>query len=555
MKLVHVSVQVQYTDPVEAILAGQGLRVWARYGRIAGRDCDGRHEGSQAFPGNLTVIQAQVPDARVDAVLDALQEFRRAKRAHRHLEALVLPIERKIGAIREVGDRLEDDREEPVSGAASGSSSGAGPDPETGPGAAGRALALGLALLLPLLAGCSARPWDDLALGGPPGPRPIELPEPPEPSELGAAPTLDQAPDRSPAPATEEVAGGTEEAVEGERRVRLSRDAALVTAILNNPGLEVTRFGPRIAGMAVPEALAAFDPRLTGTASYEDATRQLTAVQSFTFRDGEGGGGDGDGQPQPAVPFFLDRQSLNVTGTLSTLFPTGTGLAFEGVVDRTDTNFTPREYEGSWTVEVRQPLREGRGKAVNLIALRQAKNRAVQSEWQVRRAVLDLVAGVERAYWDLVLAQEVVGIREFGVRLAGEQLALNEDLVDTGRAVRSAALSARAERASRRADLADAEGRVRSLTVGLLRLLNPGSTGRIDGRTVLDAVDAPRVERLPVDVEASVREALERRPEVFRDRIETLNRRLDVVAAEDALKPEIDLVAAYGRSSLGLELG
>lgn len=98
MKLVHVSVQVQYTDLVEAILTGEGLRLWSRYGRIAGRDRDGRHEGSQAFPGSLTVIQAQVPDERVEAVLDALQEFRREKSSHRHLEALVLPVERRIGA-------------------------------------------------------------------------------------------------------------------------------------------------------------------------------------------------------------------------------------------------------------------------------------------------------------------------------------------------------------------------------------------------------------------------------------------------------------------------
>lgn len=555
MKLVHVSFQVQYTDLVEEVLARQGLRAWARYGRVAGRDCDGRHEGSQAFPGNLTVIQAQVPDARVDAVLDALEEFRGAKRSHRHLEALVLPVERKIGAIRESGDALE-----------------CGDDEEEGGGAPARgaqgAVALVLALLLPVLAGCSARPWTELTQGGPPEPRPLELPEPPElrpaeaPVEAGAEGGVETEGE------TGDAAGGEAESESGAAEVptareagppaagpaetlALSRDAALVTALLNNPGLEVARFGPRIAGMAVPEALAAFDPRLSGSLFYEDDTRQLTAVQSFTFRDD----GDGGQTPQPARPFFLDRQTLNVATSLSTLFPGGTGLVFDGVVDRSDTNFTPREYEGSWNVQVTQPLMEGRGREVNLIALRQAENRAVQSAWQVRRSVLDLVAGVERAYWDLVLAQEVVGIREFGVRLAEEQLELNQDLVDTGRAVRSAVLSARAERASRRADLEDARGRVRSLSVGLLRLLNPSARGRIDGNTAVEAVEAPRVERVEVDVEASVREALERRPEVFRDRIETLNRRLDVVAAEDALQPELDLVAGYGRTSLGLELG
>lgn len=549
MKLVHVSFQVQYTDLVEEILARQGLRAWARFGRVAGRDCDGRHEGSQAFPGNLTVIQAQVPDARVDTVLEALEEFRGTKRSHRHLEALVLPVERKIGAVRETGDALECGDQE------------TGEDGERARGSRG-ASALLLALLLPVLAGCSARPWTELTRGGPPEPRPIELPEPPElrprageaPAETGdeAGVEAGGAAEPESRPAEMPPAGETGPPAAGAvETLALSREAALVTALLNNPGLEVARFGPRIAGMAVPEALAAFDPRLSGSLFYEDDTRQLTAVQSFTFREGE----DGGGGRQPARPFFLDRQTLNVSGRLSTLFPGGTGLSFDGVVDRSDTNFTPREYEGSWNVQVSQPLLEGRGREVNLIALRQAENRAVQSAWQVRRSVLDLVAQVERAYWDLVLAQEVVGIREFGVRLAEEQLDLNQDLVDTGRAVRSAVLSARAERASRRADLEDARGRVRSLGLRLLRLLDPSASGRIDGNTAVEAVDAPRAERVEVDVEQSVREALARRPAVFRDRIETLNRRLDVVAAEDALQPELDLVAGYGRTSLGLELG
>lgn len=98
IKLLHVTFQVQYTDHVEAILADCGLDRWARHHRVYGRDADGRHEGSQAFPGHVTAIQAQVPEERVECVLDALEEFRRAKRVHRHLEALVLPVERRIGA-------------------------------------------------------------------------------------------------------------------------------------------------------------------------------------------------------------------------------------------------------------------------------------------------------------------------------------------------------------------------------------------------------------------------------------------------------------------------
>ena len=98
LKLLHVTFQVQYTEHVEAILERCGLDRWARFRRIAGRDVDGRHEGSQAFPGHVTAIQAQVPEEGVDGVLEALEEFRLEKRVHRHLEALVLPVERRIGA-------------------------------------------------------------------------------------------------------------------------------------------------------------------------------------------------------------------------------------------------------------------------------------------------------------------------------------------------------------------------------------------------------------------------------------------------------------------------
>lgn len=96
MKLVHVTVQFQYAEAVEAILNRCGVERWVRVPRIHGRDRDGKHDGSQAFPGNVTLVQAQVEDGDVDALLDALVTFRDDKRAHEHLDAVVLPVERRL---------------------------------------------------------------------------------------------------------------------------------------------------------------------------------------------------------------------------------------------------------------------------------------------------------------------------------------------------------------------------------------------------------------------------------------------------------------------------
>ena len=96
MKFVHITVHLEYADAIEAILDNPEIRDFARYAMREGKDRDGKHYGSQVFPGNTTIYQAQVPDEKVDAVLADLKEFRDAKQSHRHLEALVLPVERRL---------------------------------------------------------------------------------------------------------------------------------------------------------------------------------------------------------------------------------------------------------------------------------------------------------------------------------------------------------------------------------------------------------------------------------------------------------------------------
>jgi hypothetical protein len=96
MKLVQITAHFEYTDEVEAILDAQNVAHYVVYPMIEGKDSAGRHEGTQVHPGNLTVIQAQVEDESVKTVLDALRQFREARPSHKHLEALVLPIEARL---------------------------------------------------------------------------------------------------------------------------------------------------------------------------------------------------------------------------------------------------------------------------------------------------------------------------------------------------------------------------------------------------------------------------------------------------------------------------
>jgi hypothetical protein len=96
VKLVHVTFQFQYAEEIEALLATHGVVDLVRHPRIAGRDRDGRHDGSQAFPGHMAAIQALVPERRVASLLDDLRAFRDAKPAHAHLRAAVLSVDETL---------------------------------------------------------------------------------------------------------------------------------------------------------------------------------------------------------------------------------------------------------------------------------------------------------------------------------------------------------------------------------------------------------------------------------------------------------------------------
>lgn len=96
MKLVLVTFQFQYAEEIETLLAKHGIVDLVRHPRIAGRDRDGRHDGSQAFPGHMAAIQAFVEEGRTEPLLDALRAFRDAKPAHAHLRAAVLPLDETL---------------------------------------------------------------------------------------------------------------------------------------------------------------------------------------------------------------------------------------------------------------------------------------------------------------------------------------------------------------------------------------------------------------------------------------------------------------------------
>jgi len=96
MKELQISIHFEYAEHIEALLDAHDVAHYVVIPRAEGRDREGHHDGSQVFPGTLTLIVAQVEGAAIAGIMDALRDFRDAKAAHRHLEAAVIPVEQRL---------------------------------------------------------------------------------------------------------------------------------------------------------------------------------------------------------------------------------------------------------------------------------------------------------------------------------------------------------------------------------------------------------------------------------------------------------------------------
>ena len=97
MKFVHISFRFEYTDFIDAILDKHGIDDYVRYPMVEGKGADGKHFGTQVFPGSFTVVQAVVQDGKVQPLFEDLEAFRKRKSPHEHLRAMVLNIEDSLG--------------------------------------------------------------------------------------------------------------------------------------------------------------------------------------------------------------------------------------------------------------------------------------------------------------------------------------------------------------------------------------------------------------------------------------------------------------------------
>lgn len=308
-------------------------------------------------------------------------------------------------------------------------------------------------------------------------------------------------------------------------------------ALEKNHDIAIERESFRIAGASMTRADGSYDPGFRLDARYRDHTDPLNSALFGAI----------------APDLGPSYRNLTSSVSLSQLLPTGGTVALSGLLwrDTAMSQFvllTPA-YTTGFSIDLRQPLLQGLAIDPARRAIRIAALDKVRSAASLRRTVADTVASVEYSYWTLAAAWRAVDVARKSVALAEDQKSDTIARIVAGVLPESDLAQPVAEVERRKGELFAAEESARQVELLLKTLLLSDPKDPLWNET-LRPVTPPETERRTVDLVAALAEADARRPELQDAALRVARQDVEVEAAKDRMKPQLDLVASYGRKGL-----
>ena len=342
----------------------------------------------------------------------------------------------------------------------------------------------------------------------------------------GPSPAQDAAP--APTPALVQPAPDTRPVLE------LTLDEAVRRTLENNVDIAVERFNPESSGYTIDELRGNYEPVLLSTLTRNSASRPGT--NAFA------GGTSVD----------TDINTFNLGAQQDV--PTGGNLRLDFNNRRTGTNsvfesFNP-SFNSTFNLQYSQPfLRNFRTDSLRTQIKVAKKNREI-SDVQFRQTVVNTVASVKQAYYDLLYSIDNLEAQRSSLALASKLLGENQIRVRVGTMAPLDVVQAESEQASREEAVIVAVAAVAEAEDALKRaIFNTNDPATWETRIV--PVDRPTAEPFLVDTGAAIRTALEKRTDITAARKGLESAEYNVTFAKSQLLPTVDLIAAYGTTGTG----
>jgi len=315
----------------------------------------------------------------------------------------------------------------------------------------------------------------------------------------------------------------------------LTLNEAITLALENNKDIEVTRKNVKIAEYDLLAARGVYQPRFTGQ-TYYDRSRV------------------------PNVSIFSSNQSTTQGSFVGNAGVTGYVPSF-GTVLRGDFNNTrlttnnpisilSPQNNANLTFSLTQPLFRGRSFDQNRRVIEIAKRNLSLTDVQFRQRSIDIIAAVQRAYWDLTYALRNLQVQRDGVKDAKDQLAHNRRLVDEGQLAPIDIVAADTQVANFEQAVYDALNVVTQAENNLKNLIAPSRTDALWSESVTP-VDPVDIDAPSTTLTEALTAALQNRPELEINEAQKDINKIDQRLYRELKKPQVDLVASYSSAGIG----
>jgi HAE1 family hydrophobic/amphiphilic exporter-1 len=315
----------------------------------------------------------------------------------------------------------------------------------------------------------------------------------------------------------------------------LSLKEAITLALENNKDIEVSRQNVRLAEFDLTAGEGFYEPRFSGNTQYERATIPNVSIFS-TNKTTTNSSIVGNARFQGFIKKF------------------GTVYAAEFNNTRVGTNnpisILSPQYNTGLTFSVTQPLFRGRRFDNGRRVIEIAKRNLSLTDTQFRQRSIEIIAGVQRAYWDLAYTLRNLQVQRDGVRDAKDQLAHNRRLVEEGQLAPVDIIASETQIANFEQNVYIALEDVNRAENNLKNLIAENRNDAIWIASIVptDSVDldVPRT-TLPEALDL----ALQNRPEIELNKVAANINEIDRRFYREQTKPQVDLVASYTTSGIG----
>jgi outer membrane protein len=311
----------------------------------------------------------------------------------------------------------------------------------------------------------------------------------------------------------------------------LSLEECIARALNRNFDLRIQRLTSQQAVDSLEIAKADFDTaiQVTGSTSTSQQPGVVSSIDGVTSNG-------------------LRQESQDLRAGITQRISTGATVSASTSIDRSESNsrnlFLNPAYNGDFSLSVRQPLLRGAGSETNRAAIRRAEIGVERANLDLRLSVLEVVRGVETAYYNLVFSREQRTVRTLSLRLAEQLLQENRARRETGVATDLDVLQAEVGVANAQRNLLLADQAVRDREDGLLQLIGEFEAAQSVGE-VSFAKDAVG----PVSFDRSYKLARDNQPELASAAAAIRQLEIDARSARQNRLPSLEVGAALGLNS------